>query len=196
MAEQSAGGRVRVEWIASASTRPSASWLGTRSGSSRGAASSTTLRASSTLRPVRIGRNVPPTPDSARHGLGGERGFRRIPPVANLLKKWASPHSFLPSGRRSALLGSRPLSRDLRHVLDAIQAGVIVLDHLGRVDELKAPASRFLEARPQSVSGAPVERLLGADHAMARLARTVLASGLSAQESDLRIERRREGDPL
>src|SRR4029453_622211 len=77
---------------------------------------------------------------------------------------------------------SRPLSRDLRHVLDALQAGVIVLDHLGRVDELNAPASRFLELTPESVSGAPVERLLGADHAMARLARTVLAPGVSGRE--------------
>jgi two-component system nitrogen regulation sensor histidine kinase GlnL len=93
-------------------------------------------------------------------------------------------------------LWSRPLSRDLRHVLDAIQAGVIVLDHLGRVEEMNAPASRFLELPLESVNGAPVERLLGADHAMARLARTVLASGLSAQESDLRVERRQEGDAV
>jgi two-component system nitrogen regulation sensor histidine kinase GlnL len=81
-------------------------------------------------------------------------------------------------------------------VLDAIQAGVIVLDHLGRVDEMNAPASRFLELPQETVAGAPVERLLGAEHAMARLARTVLASGLSAQESDLRIERRQEADAV
>jgi two-component system nitrogen regulation sensor histidine kinase GlnL len=89
-------------------------------------------------------------------------------------------------------LRSLPLSRDLRHVLDAIQAGVVVLDSLGCVEELNAPASRFLELTLESVKGAPVERLLGADHSMARLARTVLASGLSAQESDLRIERRHD----
>jgi two-component system nitrogen regulation sensor histidine kinase GlnL len=77
-------------------------------------------------------------------------------------------------------------------VLDAIQAGVVVLDSLGRVEELNAPASRFLELGAESVIGAPVERLLGADHAMARLARTVLASGLSAQESDLLVERRHD----
>ena len=68
----------------------------------------------------------------------------------------------------------------------------MVLDHLGCVEELNAPASRFLELALESVKGAPVERLLGADHAMARLARTVLASGLSAQESDLEIERRHD----
>src|SRR5262245_45344047 len=96
--------------------------------------------------------------------------------------------------RRAA--GSPDLSRDLHHVLDAIQAGVIVLDHLGRVDEINAPASRFLELSQGELAGAPVERLLGADHAMARLARTVLVSGLSAQESDLRIERRHDADAL
>jgi two-component system nitrogen regulation sensor histidine kinase GlnL len=81
-------------------------------------------------------------------------------------------------------------------VLDALQAGVIVLDSLARVEEINAPASRFLELPLESVQGAPVERLLGADHAMARLARTVLVSGLSAQESDLRIERRHDADAL
>jgi two-component system nitrogen regulation sensor histidine kinase GlnL len=88
------------------------------------------------------------------------------------------------------------VSRDLRHVLDALQAGVIVLDRLGSVEELNATASRFLELPLESVRGAPVERLLGADHPMARLARTVLVSGLSAQESDLRIERRRDEDAV
>jgi two-component system nitrogen regulation sensor histidine kinase GlnL len=101
----------------------------------------------------------------------------------------------------SLALAARPsrgpsVSRDLHHVLDAIQAGILVLDHLGRLDEMNAPASRFLEVPFEAVSGAPVERLLGADHAMARLARTVLASGLSAQESDLRIERRHDDDAV
>jgi len=81
-------------------------------------------------------------------------------------------------------------------VLDALQAGVIILDSLARVEEMNAPASRFLELPLEAVRGAPVERLLGADHAMARLARTVLVSGLSAQESDLRIERRHGPDAL
>lgn len=92
--------------------------------------------------------------------------------------------------------GAVPLSRDFRHVIDALQAGVVVLDALAQVEEINAPASRFLEVALDSVRGAPVERLLGADHAVARLARTVLVSGLSAQESDLRIERRHGADAM
>ena len=53
----------------------------------------------------------------------------------------------------------------------------------------RAAGSRPCWARPSSACS-------GADHAMARLARTVLASGLSAQESDLRIERRHDADAL
>jgi two-component system nitrogen regulation sensor histidine kinase GlnL len=106
----------------------------------------------------------------------------------------AAPLPELPPAARRPRRAS--LSRDLRHVLDAIQAGVIVLDSLARVEEINAPASRFLELALETVRGAPVERLLGADHAVARLARSVLVSGLSAQESDLRIERRHDADAL
>ena len=88
------------------------------------------------------------------------------------------------------------MSRDLRHVIDALQAGVVVLDFAGRVEELNPQASRFLQLPADAVLGAPVERLAGAEHAMSRLARSVLASGLSAQESDLRIERRHDADLL
>lgn len=91
---------------------------------------------------------------------------------------------------------SAKVPRDFRHVLDALQAGVILLDPLARVEEMNAPASRFLELPAESARGAPVERLAGAGHAMARLARSVLASGHSAQESDVRIESRHGEDAL
>lgn len=87
------------------------------------------------------------------------------------------------------------LPRDLRHVIDALQAGVVVLDHAGRVEELNAQASRFLRVAPEALLGAPLERLAGAAHPMSRLARSVLASGVSAQESDLRLEGR-DGETL
>jgi two-component system, NtrC family, nitrogen regulation sensor histidine kinase GlnL len=88
------------------------------------------------------------------------------------------------------------VSRDLRHVIDALQAGVVVVDRAGRVEELNPQASRFLRVPAEAVLGAPLERLAGADHAMSRLARSVLASGLSAQESDLKVERRHDTDAL
>ena len=88
------------------------------------------------------------------------------------------------------------MSRDLRHVIDALQAGVVILDRAGQVEELNPQASRFLRVPVEAVLGAPVERLAGAEHAMSRLARSVLASGLSAQESDLKVERRHDTDAL
>ena len=88
------------------------------------------------------------------------------------------------------------MSRDLRHVIDALQAGVVVLDRAGQVEQLNAQACRFLQVPAEAVLGAPVERLAGAGHAMSRLSRSVLASGLSAQESDLRLERRHDADAL
>jgi two-component system nitrogen regulation sensor histidine kinase GlnL len=88
------------------------------------------------------------------------------------------------------------VSRDLRHVIDALQAGVVVLDRAGRIEQLNAQACRFLQLPAEAVLAAPVERLAGAGHAMSRLARSVLASGLSAQESDLRLERRHDAGAL
>ena len=41
---------------------------------------------------------------------------------------------------------SAKVPRDFRHVLDALQAGVIILDPLARVEEMNAPASRLTTA--------------------------------------------------
>ena len=51
------------------------------------------------------------------------------------------------------------MSRDLRHVIDALQAGVVVVDRAGRVEELNPQASRFLRVPAEAVLGAPLERL-------------------------------------
>lgn len=88
------------------------------------------------------------------------------------------------------------MPRDLRRVVDALQAGIVVLDQVGRVEQTNPQACRFLEVAGDAVLGVPVERLAGSGHAIARLARSALASGLSAQESDLRLERRQGGDAL
>jgi two-component system nitrogen regulation sensor histidine kinase GlnL len=83
------------------------------------------------------------------------------------------------------------LPRDLRHVLDAILAGVIVLDAEGAVEELNAAACRILRVSPESTTGRPVEELLGAEHALACMGRHTLATGASASESETRVERPR-----
>jgi len=80
--------------------------------------------------------------------------------------------------------------RDLGHVLDALLDGVIVLDRHGRVERLNAEACRILEGSAETLAGQGVERLLGSGHAVARLARTTLATGSSAAESAQPVERR------
>jgi len=84
------------------------------------------------------------------------------------------------------------MARDLSGVLDAVLAGVVVLDAEGRVELINTAACRFLETSEESARGLPVERLLGAGHAVARLARSVLASGGSAVENACRVESRLE----
>ena len=84
------------------------------------------------------------------------------------------------------------MARDLSGVLDAVLAGVVVLDAEGRVELINTVACRFLESSEESARGLPVERLLGAGHAVARLARRVLGSGGSAVENACRVERRLE----
>lgn len=84
------------------------------------------------------------------------------------------------------------MTRELRHVLEAILAGVVVIDREGLVEELNSTACRMLEHSGEAVVGAPVERLVTPDHALARLGRKVLATGISASEAQQPIERRGE----
>jgi two-component system nitrogen regulation sensor histidine kinase GlnL len=89
----------------------------------------------------------------------------------------------------------RPLLRDLQSVLDAIFDAVIVLDERGQVESLNAEACRLLRASQESTRGEPVEALLGSEHAVARLARSVLASGRPAVEDEVPLPQR-EGRSL
>jgi two-component system nitrogen regulation sensor histidine kinase GlnL len=82
------------------------------------------------------------------------------------------------------------VARDLRGVLDAVLAGILVLDDEGRVELVNSAASRILETSAESAQGLPVERLLGSDHSIAKLARSVLSSGRDAADSERRVERR------
>jgi two-component system nitrogen regulation sensor histidine kinase GlnL len=82
------------------------------------------------------------------------------------------------------------MARDLRDVLDAILAGVVVLDAEGTVEQLNSAACSILEQSAQATVGVPVERLLGPTHALARLGRKVLETGNPASESGQEIESR------
>jgi two-component system nitrogen regulation sensor histidine kinase GlnL len=82
------------------------------------------------------------------------------------------------------------VGRDLSGVLDAVLAGIVVLDAAGKVELANAAACRILGSSAEAVRGSPVEQLLGAEHSLARLARSVLTSGGSAVENECRVERR------
>lgn len=82
------------------------------------------------------------------------------------------------------------MPRDLGDVLEAILAGVVLVDRFGRVEELNSTACRMLEHSSESALGQPVAALVEPDHALTRLARQVLESGVGVSEIDRRIERR------
>lgn len=82
------------------------------------------------------------------------------------------------------------MARDLRDVLDAILAGVVVIDTEGTVEQVNPAACRILEYSAQAALGLPVERLLGANHALARLGRKVLRSGTPSVENNQEITSR------
>ncbi len=82
------------------------------------------------------------------------------------------------------------MARDLTGVLDSVLAGILVLDAEGAVELANAAACRILQQGPDVVAGRPVETLLGAEHSVAVLARSVIATGRSAAENDCLVERR------
>lgn len=82
------------------------------------------------------------------------------------------------------------MARDLRDVLDAILAGVVVIDTGGTVEQLNTAACRILEQSAETAVGTAVERLLGADHAVARLGRKALRTGIASVENGQEIASR------
>jgi two-component system nitrogen regulation sensor histidine kinase GlnL len=75
-------------------------------------------------------------------------------------------------------------------VLEALRAGTVVVDRTGAVEELNSVACRLLEHSREAVLGRPVEALVEPQHALARIARKVLASGVATSELEQQIERR------
>jgi len=87
------------------------------------------------------------------------------------------------------------MGRDLSGVLDAVLAGIVVLDAEGRVELLNSAACRILETSAEAALNRPVETLFGPEHSVPKMVRTVVKTGGSANENELRIERR-GGDDL
>ncbi|MBW2241052.1 MAG: PAS domain-containing protein [Deltaproteobacteria bacterium] len=87
-------------------------------------------------------------------------------------------------------------ARDLGSVLEAIVAGVIVLDRDGRVEEINSAASRIVERSREQALGRPVEDLVTPSHAFARLVRKTLSQGSGFTESHQKVERRNLEDAV
>ncbi len=96
----------------------------------------------------------------------------------------------------SAKGGGRVSARELGSVLEAILAGVVVLDRDGSIEEINSVASRLLERSREQVVGSAVEDLVTPDHALARLGRKALDTGVGVTESQQPVERRSSRDAL
>ncbi len=81
-------------------------------------------------------------------------------------------------------------ARDLGSVLEAIAAGVVVLDREGRVEEINSVACRLIEHSREHLVGRPVEELVTPGHAVAGLGRKALARAQGFSEARLTIELR------
>ncbi len=87
------------------------------------------------------------------------------------------------------------MPRERGRVLEAILAGVLVINRRGEVEEANTAACRMLEASREAMIGRPLDPLVGSGHAVARLGPQVLASGISTSEAQ-QILKRRSGEPL
>ena len=83
------------------------------------------------------------------------------------------------------------MGRDLSGVLDAVLAGIVVVDTSGCIDLMNSAACRILEVSAETLAGQPIERLLGDRHpAAATLVHKVLATGCATIQYELPIEHR------
>ncbi len=82
------------------------------------------------------------------------------------------------------------MARDLSGVLDAVLAGIVVLDESGHVELVNAAACRMLETSAQAAIGRSLDALLGSDHSIAKLAQSVSDSGRTTLDSETKVERR------
>jgi len=88
------------------------------------------------------------------------------------------------------------VAHQLQSILEAVVDGVLVLDEDGRVVLVNSEACRMLQTPAKSMRGVAVESLLGADHAVATLARSVRQSGRPAIEDEVTIDRPGLGQTL
>lgn len=88
------------------------------------------------------------------------------------------------------------MARDLTGVLDAVIAGIVVVDRDGVVEIVNSAACRILESSAETAVGRQVEELFSFAHSIPKLARNVIETGGSASENELHVERRFDADQV
>jgi len=86
------------------------------------------------------------------------------------------------------------VGRDLTGVLDAVIAGILVLDREGRVELVNSAACGFLATSAETTLNASVESIFGPRHPLPRMVHEVIRTGGSASESEIRLRRRFDED--
>jgi len=84
------------------------------------------------------------------------------------------------------------VGRDLSGVLEAVNAGVLVLDVEGRVELVNSVACAILETSSEAALNQPVAELFGSRHATLKMVASVIETGRSSSENELVIERRND----
>jgi len=82
------------------------------------------------------------------------------------------------------------LGRDLTGVLDAVLAGIVVVDADCRIELLNSAACRILETSNEAAVRQPIERLFDDDSAIPAMVRKVIRTGGSTSENEFPIPRR------
>jgi two-component system nitrogen regulation sensor histidine kinase GlnL len=85
------------------------------------------------------------------------------------------------------------LASELQDVLEAMVAGVLVLDDDGCVLRVNTEASRILETSSEGMVGERLEALLGEDHPIARLARGAHEDHHTTIQRDIALADREQG---
>jgi two-component system nitrogen regulation sensor histidine kinase GlnL len=85
--------------------------------------------------------------------------------------------------------------RDLTGVLEAVIAGIVVIDVDGRIELVNSAACRILETSSEAIVGNTLESLFRSNDSIPRMVHEVIAHGGSASENEVGIERRFD-DPL
>jgi two-component system nitrogen regulation sensor histidine kinase GlnL len=88
------------------------------------------------------------------------------------------------------------VKRTLESMLDAVLDGVVLLDTNGEVEYLNPEACRILDTSSKVAAGKSIESVVGVDHSIAKLARTVLGGGRAIIEREHRLEGRAAGDSV